>query len=614
MSVAIESFASIFRPRDSRSRSEWSEEHVKPPGSARSTAFSQYATPWMVEPIDWSADNSVREMVLLMPTGAGKTTLIDCLIPHSITEDPGGILLVLQTDPDAREYVEERLMPILRGASPVQHILAGMDRHSIRKDCVMFPHLPLYMNGAKITALQRRSVRYVIGDEVWVWKHGMVGEARARTHDRWNARIVLLSQGGMVSFQSDMGPIETELETAWQRTDRREWSWECPECGEVQRYRQKCLRYTTAEDSRGNPDENGIMESAHFICAGALKEVPTCSARFDDRVEVRRSLATSARYVVQNPTHMERHHGWHMHGTGLYFVKWGQLAVEHAAAMRALKHGDETRIRIYRQKRCAENYREEEQTQPTALTVGDYTFADYANGELWPGEAVRVMTVDVQRDHFWVVARAWKADGSSRRLWCGRVNTKEALREMQQRLNLRGERVFVDCGYAADEVYNFCAEFGWWAIKGDGGATGYRFDQRGRPPVFKFYSPFRAVVGSRGRPCNMFFWAVLPTKRILEKMRGGYRAAWEVEKDMDPEHHEQLFSEIEKDVVNKTTKKVTRLFVRLGGRANHLWDAESMNVVGALIAGMLTDRPEPATATAAPAVSIDTDGTVNGEP
>jgi hypothetical protein len=59
---------------------------------------------------------------------------------------------------------------------------------------------------------------------------------------------------------------------------------------------------------------------------------------------------------------------------------------------------------------------------------------------------------------------------------------------------------------------------------------------------------------------------------------------------MEPEHRAQLFSEIEKDVIHKVTKAITRLFVKLR-RDNHLFDCEAMQVVGALIARMLADQP-----------------------
>jgi hypothetical protein len=593
-SAYIEAFASACKPKDARSRAEWSEEYVRPPGSARSTLVDFSATPWLREPVDFSSDNRVREMVFMKPTGAGGTTIFDCVIPHATAEDPGGILLILQTDKDAREYVEERLMPIMRGAAPVAAIMDAMAKDAIRKDAVIFPHMPLYMSGANMTALQRRSVRYCLGDEVWRWQHGLVNEFRARHHDRWNARVILVSQGGMATVLRDEEAVDTELEAAWKRTDQREWCFQCPQCNEVQRFRMKALHYERAEDSRSALDENAVAQSAVYKCAGALLDNPTCDAVFEDKIQIRRGLANSGRYVIQNPAHLARHHGWHLNALTLYYVPWGTLAVEHAKAMAARKKGDSSPARIYRQKRLAENEREEESIPQTALTVGDYTFADYIPEDgkpvpLWDGEAIRIMTIDVQRDHFWAVLRAWKVDGSSRRLWAGKVNTMGALREMQQRYRIKDQAVYIDSKYDSNTVYNACGEFGWRALQGDQASSFVFPKQRGR---HKFYSPMRTVSGTSGRPAVLIFWAVTPIKRILEKMRGGYRAPWEVERDMDPVLLEHLFSEIERDVVNKKTGAITRLFVRL--KANHTWDCEAMQVVGALIALMLADSPDNA--------------------
>lgn len=543
-----------------------------------------------------------------MPTGAGKTTIFDGIISHSIPEDPGGILLSLQTDPDAKEYVEERLMPILRGVPSVAALMESMDRHAIRKDAVMFPHMPLYMGGANLTNAQRRSVRYVLLDEVWRYKHGLVREFRARTHDRWNARVVLVSQGGTTHIMSDAGMVETELEHAWLRTDRREWCFACPECGEVQRFRLKGLHYDSEEKQDGSIDELAILQSARYQCQGR------CQSVFQDTIQNRRALADAGRYVIQNPAHLPRHHGWHCNALTLYYLPWGQLAIEHAEAMRARKAHDDSPITKLRQKRMAENVRQEDELPATAMTVGDYSIADYLNGETWPGEAVRVMTIDVQRDHFWSVLRAWKSDGSSRLLWAGRVNTWEALREMQERYKVQDRWTFCDSQHDTDEVYNRCGRYnsapsnltnwqqrtrhGWHALQGDQ-ADQYRFNPPNGKPYYKFYSPLRYPRGSAGVPCASLLWSTRQIKRILEKLRGGYRQSYEIPRDIDSTAGKardaytlQMFSETEKDVISKTTKMVSRTFVRIGDRQNHLWDCECMQVVAAMMAGILSDVPE----------------------
>lgn len=606
--VVIETGNLAWRPSDRRTRCEWGEQYVEPPNSARQSKFSRAATPWLAEPIDWSADNRVKQQVCLMPTGAGKTTLIDVLAPHAIVEDPGPMLLILQTDPDAREYVEERLMPILRRAEPVRHILAGMDRHAIRKDAVMFPHMAFYMNGAKLTAMQRRSVRYAIGDEVWRWAHGYVAELEKRLHDRWNGKSILLSQGGTTHLEGN-GEVETELETRWKRTDRREWSFECPQCREVQRYRWKGLLYEREAEVSGDVDETAIFESARYQCIGATREKVTCDAVFPDTLQIRRQLANSGRYVIQNPRHLTGHHGWHCNALTLFFVPWGQLAVEHAQAHRARKTGDEAPLRIFRQKRGAENHRREEQVQMTALTLGDYSLADYLDGQRWEGEVLRGMHVDVQRDHYRVIIRVWRPGSESRRIYRGRINTEEQLRDLQKRFGVSDKWVTLDSGEGrqTDRIYNLCGRFGWTAFKGDH-ADGYLHIRNGKR-VWKYFSARKTVVGSEGKPCALFLFSNLHVKRVLERLRNGPQPLgdgsftevprWEVEKEIDDEAQRELFSETERDQRSKLGK-VSRAFVPVSSkRANHDWDCEVAAVVCALGANVLAYHPPPEPAASA---------------
>ncbi len=211
----IEAWRSAWKPQDVRSVGEWGREFISYANSARSTRFDPDATPWLREPLDWFSDPSIREQVLILPTGGGKTTVFDVCIPHSIAENPGSILLVMQTDPDAKEHMEDRLLPILRACEPLKSIFASVNRHAIRKEAIILPHMSIFVGGANKANFQRKSVRDVYIDEAWLVKHGLIEEARARTHNRWNRRVVIVSQGGDQTKLKVAGiQAETQITTA----------------------------------------------------------------------------------------------------------------------------------------------------------------------------------------------------------------------------------------------------------------------------------------------------------------------------------------------------------------------------------------------------------------
>jgi hypothetical protein len=48
-----------------------------------------------------------------------------------------------------------------------------------------------------------------------------------------------------------------------------------------------------------------------------------------------------------------------------------------------------------------------------------------------------------------------------------------------------------------------------------------------------------------------------------------------------------MLAEIKKDVINAKTKQIEQRWVRISGKANHLWDCECIALAAAMLAGVL---------------------------
>jgi phage terminase large subunit GpA-like protein len=582
----IAAFASTWRPQDKRTVAEWASEHIKIPNSARSSSFDPTASPWLAEPLEFFADPTVKEQVLILPTGAGKTTVFDVAIPYIISEAPGGILLSMQTDPDAKEHMEDRLLPILRACDPIAPLLDGVDRHAKRKDAIILPHMSLFVGGANKANFQRKSVRYVFLDEAWLIKHGLIEEARARTHSRWNSRVIIVSQGGEQHINLQNERRDSELYAAWMRSDRREFSLVCPTCSEPSRWDFRNLKYECEKSDDGSIDELAIAQSATYEC-------PLCNTRYSDKPEVRRELATASRYVATHPGGLPGHHGWHAPAVALFHERWGDLALGWTRAQRALSMGDQEPLKIFVTKRLAEFWREEETAPEVALGGAGYSKGEYANGEPWDDEefdsrlspVVRAITIDRQRDHRWVVARAWRRDGSSRLLWEGRMQTSEDIESLRRTLNVRPQYTFQDAQYETGQVYDECVRWGWVALHG-GKEDGFMHFPRNKPSVKKFYSEIKRASAPGGGVAYYLFWSNEKVKDVLANLRGGKGAKWETPDDVSGDYVHQIASEVKRDVVNKATKGVSSRWVRVR-KDNHLWDCEAMQTVFAIFNGFL---------------------------
>jgi phage terminase large subunit GpA-like protein len=205
---------------------DWAETNVRFPASDRASRFDRNVAPWMNDPLLAATDDKTTQLFIRAATGAGKTTFMETLACFIVAQKPGPTLFVGQTDDMVKDWTESRLLPIFRECEPV-HALFPEDRHALRKTTILFPHMVLFAGGANITNLQEKSMRYCIGDEVWRWKNGMIRELKARHHDRWNRKTVLVSQGWDSTHESC---------EEWDSGTREVYGWECPACRHWQRY------------------------------------------------------------------------------------------------------------------------------------------------------------------------------------------------------------------------------------------------------------------------------------------------------------------------------------------------------------------------------------------
>ena len=143
---------------------------------------------------------------------------------HIIANLPGPTLWLDQTDDDAKDQAESRLHKLFEDCAPVK-ALFPTDRHKKRNTTIHFRNgMTLWVLGAhNKTNLQRRSIRWLIGDETWRWPVGHMAEAEARvTAFGWLGKCVFMSQGG-----EENDDTHRKFET----TDMREWMFQCPKCG-----------------------------------------------------------------------------------------------------------------------------------------------------------------------------------------------------------------------------------------------------------------------------------------------------------------------------------------------------------------------------------------------
>lgn len=568
-----EAFRRGIRPPSRLSPPEWAGKYVRVQNSERAPFFDIGQTPWWREPMECAADNEIKEIVVLAPTGSGKSTMAEALIPWVTSEDPGAFLYASQTDEDAKFWAESRLLPTLKSCEPLRALWPD-DRHKSRKMEIIWPHMPMVLGGANMSNFQEKSVRWLYGDEVWKWKPGLVREFLARHHNRWNRRVFLVSQGGEVT---------DELTGEWNKTDRCEFSFRCPKCKELHAYGRQLLRFKRVKRDDGTIDEQASADTAHLVCP--------CGAKFKDTVGERRSLADSGEYVPAGDGKIRGYRGFHVHALAVWWVPWSEYVLELLAARRMLDAGVVDRYRQLIQKRDAEPWKDDMAVERKDLKRSGKRRDTIDPAARVEGERFRFLTVDKGGNHFWAVVRAWKDGGGSELLHESYVpadGEREArLKEVQDKFMVEDHLVFIDISFEWQETADLCAHHGWTGIRGDGQLQFFRWrDGTERP-----YSEVKQATGKRGGICKYVAIASNPIKDTLFRLSNAQGAEWLVLDDVSKAYRRHMKSEVRKEVMVGREKRLQSVW-ETTDRQNHLWDCECYQVAAAMIFGLF-DAPEP---------------------
>lgn len=546
---------------------DWMEAHVRFPHSSRSTVFDREQAPWWNEILREFCNPDTRQIYVRACTGSGKSTALEALSCWIVAQEPGPTMTVTQTDETSAEWMTTRLLPVLRACDPVTPLWPA-SRHHVKKDLIAFPHMAFLAGGANVSNAQEKSVRNLFLDEAWQYSE-LIGQFKKRLHDRWDGRTLIVTQG----HQSPHA-----LDTEWEIGKQMEWVHDCAGCGKRVRPDWRNIRYEEARFPNGGWHFNLLARSVCHVC-------PHCEHKTGDTSAERRDLASRS-YWAPGPgvdKSIRGHLSFLVPAFSVWWIKWADLVIQWILAQDAKNQGNLAALRDFRMQRLAEIWTEDLDAPDLELVPVEYSVKQYQDGAKLEGEAARFLTVDVQLDHFWAVARVWRTDGTSRLIFCGRIFTAEDIKNLAAKLKIPPNWVVLDAaGQFASRVYDICARFGWLCMAGRGDAS---FVVKGVRQIYGEWEPQAAPTqrDARGNPKQVMrmFWASDPVKDILANLRNIGPPTWEFPVGF-PEYAKHLNSERKKPTVDARTKKQTYRWARIGSRANHFWDCEAMQVALAI--------------------------------
>jgi len=568
---------------------DWLEKNVKNvPYSPQPGPFRVESTPYLIPILRALQDPEIKTIVVQGNVQSGKSMVLELWSAYVPSRTPGPMLLLQDIDLNAQDWQQTRLRPLWDNTPATRDRISEIDRN--KWHTTQFERNITWVLGANNERnLQRRSIRFLGGDECWQWPKGHLKQALARrTAFEWQGKSVFVSQGGVE------GDEFTEL---FNSTDRGEWHFKCVACNERQPFEWVQIKYPDAAKTATGWDLDMVRANTTYECK-------FCKHQHLDRNSVRAEMVRDPEYVPMNPSAPKDRKGFHFNAlTMLWGLSWGDLAVECIEAAQSFDSGgDESKRRDFKQKRMALPWSDEPddgngEVLPSGYMMQEEWLDEAANinGKVQPPPftkeqmdnvnfaRLRFMAVDVQRKGFYCLVRSWSHDGKSRLIWWGYVDTWEQVRAEQVKHKVSPIFTFVDSGDGPnmEEVYRNCATFGWNATKGSGNTdfpwkvqTPYGIKMAYRP-----YAPAKVVqVGKQS--CRMFMFSNLILKDTLTRLRRAGHHTYA--QDAGDEYRKQMQSE------HRTRTEAGKpIWVQVGDRPNHLWDCETIGILPALMARLV---------------------------
>lgn len=422
--VFSESERKVFRKHKRIPVSRWAERYRFVTMSVLPGKWRNEVTPYLAGIMDASWFATVQTVILCKaPQVGGTEAILNCLA-YAIDRDPGPALCIYPDELTGKENSQDRIQPMIKGSPRLRGHMTGVDDDSSSLR-INLQHMVIYIAWARSAArLANKPIRYLLFDEIdkYVDTAGRretdpisLGEARTITY-RFNRKIWKIS-----TPTTEAGNINKAMTTEAQLVF--DYWVRCPACGADQKMTFGQIKWPRAAEP--GPDGKLHSEDPAMIEAEKLAgyECPHCMAQWNDyerdaavRAGGWRDRASGLKLFEALRARRPMKIGFHLPSWLSPFVSLSEIA---AAFLRG--RSDVNKFKDFYNKHLAE---------PWKLTVisGDETQILAARcplpAQVVPEEAVTLTCgVDVQKNGFWFVVKAWAANGTSWTIHYGFLST-----------------------------------------------------------------------------------------------------------------------------------------------------------------------------------------------
>ena len=601
MTTLSDVWKTAIGPRERRPIGEWARDNLALPATMAKGRFDTESSRHLGGPLKSVESDLVREVNIMAPPRSGKTLIADVSAPWAIASDNASVLWVFQDEANAKLHGELRAIPILKSCPQLKSIWPRNSDKDRTKEILFENGLPFVLTGQAIGKLQSRGYKWVICDEPWQYKEGILAEAKARLGDFEKiaaSKFIAISQGGK---EGD------DWTTQFNTGQLFEWDVVCIACGHRMPPKWSAFRddetrwgicYESVKDAHGKHDKQRAIETMRFECR-------KCGHGHSGDFKTWGHWNRNGGFVAHGQDNPRKHS--YRFNDLITGAPWDVMLEEWLDAEDAFSTSRNPIPRQkFIQKRLAESLSD-------SSIYGERRFerSPIEVTTQWPDDLLRFATFDRQHEGvFYCVIRAWAKGGESRRLFRGKLFGVPDIQRVLDEYKVatfvttkgRASCAFMDSGDSAKGIsgaYADCIRIGMIAMKGDGSRSSFSHKLKNGAYTQRLYAPqtlgdpfdgqlhrpgLSQTYQLRGIPPGVALLNIIASNPLKDRLQqliesGLWKEPTRVIGDAEEDdYRKQMSSEIKDRTSGKWVDK---------SKANHYWDASYMNVAAAVMAGII---------------------------
>lgn len=332
---------------------------IRQPGGY-SGPWSPTEAPYMVEPMNMLASRRHESVCFVGPARTGKTMgLLDGWLAHCITSDPGDMLIVHMSQEKAREFSKTRVDRAIRNSPRLRDLMSARGHDDNTHDKLFRHGMWLKIGWPSASQLSSSDYRYVALTDYDRMPDNIDGEGSA--YQLGLKRTTTFLSRGMCMVESSPGrdlsdthwrpataheaPPVTGIVGIYNRSDRRRWYWQCPDCSDYFEAAPGLSLFASLPDERQLLDEVRTANLPAMAEHHARVVCPHCGSMIEQKWKPHLNRIDTARWVADGQTVTSEGDvigdapassiaGYWLGGVAAAYQKWDSLILRYLQGLR----------------------------------------------------------------------------------------------------------------------------------------------------------------------------------------------------------------------------------------------------------------------------------------